>query len=190
MAFGFNTFIEYLEGMGVADVLLPFLLIFTIVYAVLSKTDILGKENENKGINVIIALVLGLSVVIPHVTNSYPAGADVVDMLNVALPQISLIAVAMVMLLILVNIMGNDWTKSSISGWMALVASIAVLTIFGGVAGWWETNWIYNIFGEDAVSLALMLLVFGVIIWFITKEPAKADNSDFLTKIGDFFAGK
>lgn len=191
MAFGFDTFIQYLESMGVADVLLPFLLVFTIVYAVLAKTGILGDAKNNKGVNVIIALVLGLSVVIPHVTDSYPPGADVVDMMNVALPQLSLVAVAFVMLLILVNIYGGDWMGNALSGWMALVSATAVLVVFGGVAGWWDTNWIYEIFGEDAVSLFIMLVVFGLIIWFITREPNNEGKlTDGLKNIGEFFAGK
>ena len=186
----FEIFIQSLESWGVADVLLPFLLIFTVVYAVMQKTEIMGKDKKN--LNIIIALVLGLSVVIPHVTDSYPAGADVVDMINVALPQIGLVAVAFIMLLILVGIYGGEWIGTSLSGWMALISGIAVLVIFGGVAGWWESGWLYNIFGEDAISLFVMLIIFGLIIWFITKEKSEPGKKlvDTLKGIGDFFAGK
>ena len=40
----FDEAIMQLQQMGVLDVLLPFLLVFTIVFAVLQKTKILGTE--------------------------------------------------------------------------------------------------------------------------------------------------
>lgn len=189
MALNFETFIDQLEGLGVVDVLLPFLLVFAIVYAVLMKTKLLGKDNKN--INIIIALILGMSVVIPHVTNSYPPGSDVVDIMNVALPQVSLIAVAFVSLMILLGVFGTEWSGKSISGAVALVSAVAVFLIFGGAAGWWDSYWLYDIFGEEAISLFVMLIIFGIIVWFITKEPSsKGDTSDGFKKWMDVFAGK
>ena len=52
-------FFRLLESYGFTDALLPFLLIFTIVFAVLQKTNILGKDKKN--FNVILALVLALT---------------------------------------------------------------------------------------------------------------------------------
>jgi len=186
--FNFENTIEVLDSWGVTDVLIPFLLIFTIVFAILEKTKIFGENKKN--INIIISLVLGLSVVIPHVTDSYPAGSDVVDMINISLPQVGLVAVAFIMLLILVGIYGNKWIGSALSGWMALISAIAVFVIFGGAAGWWESGWFYDVFGEDAISLFVMLIVFGLIIWFITKESSpSAKITDWLKDVGDFFKG-
>ncbi|MBI2652090.1 hypothetical protein HYX00_01375, partial [Candidatus Woesearchaeota archaeon] len=65
-AFGLEGFIEVLDRWRVADVLLPFLLIFVIVFAILQKTKILGDSKKN--LNVVVAIVVGLLVVIPHVT--------------------------------------------------------------------------------------------------------------------------
>ena len=63
MTYSFTDFVQTLEDMGVSDVLLPFVLIFTIVFGVLQKTDIFGQNKKN--FNAIIALVVALSVVIP-----------------------------------------------------------------------------------------------------------------------------
>ena len=38
--------IQSLNELGLSDVLLPFLLIFTIMFAVLQKTKVLGKDDE------------------------------------------------------------------------------------------------------------------------------------------------
>ena len=42
----FRGVIEFLGDMGVYDVILPFLLVFTIVFAILEKTKILGTAKE------------------------------------------------------------------------------------------------------------------------------------------------
>ena len=100
----FQEVILSLENMGLTDVLLPFLLIFTILFAVLEKAKIFGDDKKN--INVMISLIVGLIVVIPHITGSYPANADIVEIMNRAIPNISVIIVAIIMLLILIGIFG------------------------------------------------------------------------------------
>ena len=64
-----ENFVRALDGWGLTDVMLPFLLIFTLVFAIMQKTKILGEDKKN--FNVIIALVMALLVVIPHITSSY-----------------------------------------------------------------------------------------------------------------------
>ena len=186
-----GRFIEGLESWGIADVLLPFILVFAIVYAILDKTKIFGAEKKN--INMIIALVVGLSVVIPHVVDSYPPGADVVDLINTILPQVSLVIITFVMIMVLVGIFGGEWIGKSISGWMALLSAIIVFVIFGSSVGWWdEWNWFYNFFGDDAVSVVVMLLVFGLIIWYITGEKKSKGEKmiDWVDRAGNFLRGK
>ena len=86
MAFEMQRAIYLLESYGFRDVLLPFFLIFTILYATLSYSRMFG---EKKPVNVMISLIVGLLVVIPHVTNTYPPGMDVVDIINQAIPQVN-----------------------------------------------------------------------------------------------------
>ncbi|MBM3199831.1 hypothetical protein FJZ53_02750, partial [Candidatus Woesearchaeota archaeon] len=53
--------IEFLKEFGFFDVVLPFLLVFTIVFAVLEKTKIFGGGKESKkNINAMIAFVFAL----------------------------------------------------------------------------------------------------------------------------------
>ena len=70
------------------DILLPFLLIFTVIFAILQRSKILGIDRKN--FNVVVALVIGLLVIIPHITGTYPYDRDVVNILNNAIPQISI----------------------------------------------------------------------------------------------------
>lgn len=52
-----GLFLSNLAGAGVFDYVLPFLLVFALVFGILSKTQLFG--NESKGINAVIALALG-----------------------------------------------------------------------------------------------------------------------------------
>ena len=177
-----------LEQYGLTDVLLPFLLIFAVVFAILQKVKIFGKDKKN--INVILSLVIGLLVVIPHVTNSYPPGQDVVEIMNSAIPNISIILIAIVMLLILVGVFGSevDIAGTSLAGWIALASFLVVGYIFGRSAGWFQywPDWLWWLDDPNTQALVVILLVFGVLIWFVTKEPgSRDDKAGAIKKIGD-----
>lgn len=195
MAYGYYTFEDFIYALdyyGVTEVLLPFLLIFTLVFAILQKTKILGDDKKN--FNVVIALVAGLAVVIPHVSNSYPTGTDVVDIINQVLPQVSLVLVGFLMFLILIGIFGAEskWIGASWSGLMALLSLVIIAGIFIAAIfpGWNFSDWIYYYFGSEAISLLIVILIFGLIIWFITKPETGpgAGAENFMDKLENFFA--
>ena len=176
----FVDFIQRLETWGVADVLLPFVLIFTIVFAVMNKTEILGKNKKN--INIMISLVMGLAVVFPHVLGIYPAQSDPVNIINRALPDVSIVLVAIVMLLLLIGLLGGEvkWLGTSISGWIALVCFLIILYIFGRAAGWWSgglPNWLRWLDNPDTQAIIIILLIFGIIVWFITKDERMQEGT-------------
>ncbi len=52
-----GNILAYWEQLGVFTYLLPFLLIFSVVFGILTKTNILGNK---KGLNAVISLVIGL----------------------------------------------------------------------------------------------------------------------------------
>lgn len=177
---GFDSAILTLERLGVTDVLLPFILVFTIVFAVMSKMNILG---ENKKVHVTVALVMGLALVIPHVTNSYPNNSDPVNIINQSLPSVSVIAVAIVCVLILLGVLGlpfptKDNDKSVLASIFWILSFGVVIYIFGSSAGWgWRIpNWLSFLNDSDTQALLVIILVFGLIISYITK-PADAPKN-------------
>ncbi len=183
----FDNIIWTLDNMGITDVILPFMIVFVVVFAALQKSLVLGKDS--KKYNVIVALVLGLSVVIPHVTGMYPPNGDIVEIMNRALPNVSLIAIAFVMIMLLLGIIGGevDFAGKSLGGWAVLVSIVAVIVIFIGSAGFfssmpWWLQWINNAY---TMEIIVSILVFGIIIWFITKEDKPAGKD----KEGKFFEG-
>lgn len=188
-AYNLEGFIEILESWGLSDVLLPLLLIFTILFAVLQKTRILGEQK--KRFNAIVALIIALLVVIPHVLGLYPPGSDIVVIMNQSLPQIAIIVVAVVMVLLLIGLFGGEakWMGSSLSGWIAIIAFLIVIYIFGGAAGWWGGyDWFERVVGSDVIAIIVMLLMFAIIIWFVTKGEGTGEKAESgLIKIGKGF---
>ncbi len=165
--FTFDGFIRSLADWGI-ETLFIFLLIFAIMFAILEKIKIFG---DRRNVNVIVALVIGLLPIIGHVTGVNPAGIDVVEVIKNALPSVSLVVIAVVMLLILIGIFGGEAQFFGMSApfWVALISIIFVVYIFGGAAGWWGGYGVAeSFFGSDAIAIIVMLLIFGIIISFIT----------------------
>ena len=178
----------YLQAYGILDFLLPFILVFTIVYAVMQKTKILG---DKKNFNVIIALVLGLLFVVPHITGSYPIGYDPVQVMNEALPSISLIAVAAIMLLLLMGIFGTDFSKAA-APFIAIISIGFVVYIFGSSLNLWNApSQVFGWWNPELTELLIIILVFALIVWFIVREPSeKSKGGEMLKSMGKLFEKK
>ena len=184
--FRFEEFFISLDRVGFVDVLLPFLLIFTVIFAVLEKSKILGEGKRN--MNTALSIIFALIVVIPHVTGNFPAGYDPIEIINAALPSVSLVVVAVIALLILIGVFFHDRVALGMSapGWVGLFSVIAVVYIFGSSAGWWNQNfidWLDTSFGSDVVAVVIMILIFGIIIAFVTGSGG-GEKEGILSKIG------
>ena len=136
-----------------------------------------------------LSFVFALLVVVPHVTGRFPAGYDPVRIINAALPSISLIVVAVIALMILIGVFAHDRIMLGLTapGWIGLFSIVSVLFIFGSAAGWWNTgvlDWLENIFGSDAVAVIIMILVFGIVIAFVTGGGADHEKTSALQKLG------
>ena len=180
-----------LDNMGLTDILLPFLLIFVIVFAILQKTKVLGEERKN--LNIIVALVVGLLVVIPHATGRFPPNADPVIIINDALPQLSIVLVAVIFLLVLIGAFGQDYVFLGVAmpGWITAFSLVVIIIIFGGAAGWWSGrfgNNLERIFGTEAIAVAIMLLVFGIVIAWITSESKEKEDRALMNRLGVDFS--
>ncbi len=176
VSFDFSRLGDLLTGYGIVDILLPFLLVFTIVYAVLQKTKIVGEGKKN--FNVIISLILGLLFVVPHITGSYPLGYDPVNVLNQSLPSISLVAVAAIMLLLLLGIFSTTFSEVA-APIIAIVAIIFVIYIFGSALNVWTgPSDVFGWWTDETTEILLIILVFGVLVWFITRDDKSSKISD------------
>ncbi len=194
---GLTYALQTLEHWGITDVLIPFILVFTLVFAVMQKTKILGKGKKNY--NVMVALVMALAVVIPHVMGTYPPNGDVVEIINKALPNISLVGVAILMLLLIIGTFGGEvkLAGTGLAGWAVIFSIIAVAAIFLGASGVFghRWSWFRNILNPETEALIIIILVFGIIMWFVTKEDGEdkkktKEGEKFLDSWGKVLGGK
>jgi hypothetical protein len=184
---GLQNVFYRLQEMGFTDIFLPFVLIYTIVFAILQKIELFGKGKSRK-FNSIIALALSIGVIIPHSLNQYPPGTDVVVILNNALPNISLLIIGIVFFLIIIGMFGGSaaWGENLIGGAVSVIALILVAVIFGSAAGWWEPGGALSFLSDpDIQAVILIIAVFWIIISTITKEDEK--DKDAITRMGKFF---
>lgn len=177
----FQDFVMYLQNIGVADVLLPFILVFTIIFAILQKTKILGEKG--KRYNVMIALVIGLAVVIPHALS--PSPYDVVSIMNRAFPSVSIFIVAILALFLLIGMWSSKELKwgSSARGWITLISAIIIIAIFTHAAGWWGggylPDWLYFLNDPGTIAMIVIILVFIIVIMYITGEEEEKKEGGF-----------
>jgi len=178
--------VEFLRDFGLFEVVLPFLLVFTITFAVLEKTKILGTVKvhgtedtiPNKNLNSMVSFVIALLVV---------ATANIVRAINESLPNIILLLVASISFLILIGVFVKDeldFTKEhpTWNKWFIVLMFIGVILIFlnaiyMGIAGeevsvleyaigWTINNWSGTIFGA-----IIILIVVIVAIILVTSTP-------------------
>ncbi len=183
----FDTLAYYFQSYGVMDFLLPFILVFTIIFAVTAKLPLF---KDNKNFRMVIALVLGLVFVVPHITGNYPLGYDPVEVMINALPSISLISVSAIMLLILMGIFGTDFSKKA-APFIALVSMGFVAYVFGAALNLWSGP--YDVFGwwsPEVTELMIILVIFGLIVNFITSDPKDKKPSEFFKNFGELFEKK
>ncbi len=173
-------FLVQLEQFGLLDAVLPFILIFAVIFTVTSRTKVLG---DKKNVHMLVALVISLLVVIPHVMGTYPPGQDVVNIINSALPNVSLVIVIIVAALILMGIFLPNATGVPMGGLLAFLSVGVIIYIFGLSAGWWASGGGFGFLSNpDIQALVVIVLVFAVVIFLITAESP-------MDKIGGFVRG-
>ena len=95
----FREVLEFFERLGIYDVILPFLLVFTLVFAIFERTKVLGtekldgEETSKKNLNAMTSFVIAFLVV---------ASAQMVSIINSALPKIVILLFLGVFFLLLI----------------------------------------------------------------------------------------
>jgi len=161
--------LQILQNWGVIDGLLPFLLLFTLMFAILTKIGVFG----DRKIAAVISGAISALIVIPHMIGGvYPAGFDPINMINQMLPSAGILLVAILLVLMMIGLVGGETNK--ISGWIAWVVTIAIgILLLSIISAIWPSIPIVKYLFADAslVALVIVILVFGLIVWFVTKEP-------------------
>jgi hypothetical protein len=166
MGTDFYDIIASLEDVGFYEVALPFILIFTLVFAILQKIKIFGDKGKN--FNAVISLVMAFLVV--------RTGA-VVEVMNMYLPQVSLIAVIIITVLILVGLIISPeqlGMKGGFGGVAILITVIGAAAAFiasSSPLGIEMPRWVNDLFrGADWTILLSIAAVIIFIAWMTSED--------------------
>ena len=168
--------IEFLKDFGFFDVILPFLLVFAIVFGVLQKTKIFGIA-DTKNIDSMVAFSIAFFVI---------AASNIVQIIQVSIPQVILILIAVISLLMLVGsimtqkestekgILSNGWVKG-----LTGIFFLALIMIFFNSLGWLQPIVDYIMSTSTGVGLGIFLLILTIVtVIYIVGGFSKTPSSE------------
>lgn len=162
------------EAAGIFDFFLPALLIFAVIFGILTSTKVLG---ENRGINIIISAAIALLAIRAPIVSQF---------FTTIFPNFGLGIAIVLIIVILMGLFitqGNfpDFANILMYGGMGVGILIAVITLnqfnwFG--SSWWQENWTTVLF-----ALILVLLIAPLLM----KEKTEGEKQARRDKHGSKF---
>jgi len=181
--------LDFLKDFGFFEVILPFLLVFTLVFAILEKTKLFGEENikgekyPRKNVDAMIAFVIAFFVI---------AASNVVSIIKEAMPKISLVLVILISFMLLAgSFMGDkqfNFEENKIFKWfLILVIFIGILLIFlssirseGSNESWLDLFWNFVTSGFESgpiigtiILIIFLVLIIGYVVGFKSEGGTK-----------------
>lgn len=185
----FRGIIDFFVDLGVYDVILPFILVFSIVFAILEKSKIFGTEKidgevyTKKNINSMTAFVIAFLVI---------ASGQLVSIINKSLGNIVILLLVIISFLILIGSFYREeeavflekgpWRTSfmiaSLIG-VILIFLNAIPTDNGGnwlnysakwISSKWNTSWV------GSIILIILLVIF--MLYIIRENPRHSKKKE------------
>ncbi|MBS3095362.1 hypothetical protein J4231_01660 [Candidatus Woesearchaeota archaeon] len=167
--------IDFLNRFGFFDVVLPFLTVFTIVFAILEKTRILGVDEKKKpkaNINSMVAFTIALFFI---------AIPQVVDAIKTSLPYVGILLIIIVAYMLLVGSYASGEKEFNFEnskfwkGFMGIVIFVGLLVVFLNSFGWLDSVFDYirdNWQNTFIVSVIFTLAIIGTLFWVVREKEA------------------
>jgi hypothetical protein len=171
---------NFLIDLGVFEVILPFLLVFTMVFAFLEKTKIYGTEAyksddgkihevTRKNLNSMTAFVIAFFVI---------ASAQLVALISEVTSKFVLLIVLVFTFTLTIGAFHKQekegfFLKGTWSTIFQIIIFVGIVLIFLNALGWLDAMYYYLIrhWSGEVVATIFMILIFAGLIWFITADP-------------------
>ncbi len=179
MATALGGVVDFLKAFGFFDIVLPFLLIFTITFAVLEKSKIFGADGNGKAnqrVDAMVAFTIALFfVAIPSLVQS----------IQISLPQIMMLLVVLVMFMLLIGSLSSGEHPLAFFGknvddsfkfwriFFYLIIFLGVSAIFLNSFGWLDPLLDYVLTQWDQtliVSLIFLVIIVVTIIYVVSDK--------------------
>ena len=184
----FRAALDFFGQIGIYDVILPFLLVFTLVFAILEKTKVLGFEDKEqkytrKNLNSMVAFVVAFLVV---------GSAKLVGIINTAVSQVFLLILISVLFLVLMGVfVGDKEMKFGMKDrwfiFFSVVMLVGIVLIFLNAItndkgqSWLSLGWNYitqNWNSAVVGAIVLVIIIIGMMYYVIRPyEPKKKEES-------------
>ncbi|MFH1174066.1 MAG: hypothetical protein V1725_02980 [archaeon] len=180
----FRNALDFFVQLGIYDVVLPFLLVFTLVFAFLEKSRVYGteqigdKEYSRKNLNAMTAFVLAFLVV---------ASSQLVAVINKALAH----GVLLLILIFAFMLLAGSFHKQTKEGFFLEKNSVyyklfmgimfvGIILIFLNALGWLELmyNYLISNWSSTAVASIVLVIVMVGVMFYVVKEPAKEEKKE------------
>jgi hypothetical protein len=194
MASVMSDVLGFLERLGLFDVLLPFMLIYVMVFALLERTRVFGFDviNTDKGevkiskqnLNAMFSFAIAFFAIL---------SSQVVQTLHRAIGPVMILLLLIVLFLMLVSVFNKegmfDFTDKKNKGWMIgfiIVILITIILIFmGSIQNDAGLSWLTVFWGfvssqvnTGFIGAIVLLLIMVGIIGFVGGSPKHAVSED------------
>ena len=153
------------------DYVLPFILVFTLIFAILQKTQLLGEDK--KQINSMIGLVVGLILI------SFPFARDIVVQL---MPFLAVSAVILLVFMLLYGfIVGKkdgDVLHKGVKIALGIILGLALVTALLFITGYWDPIYDLMFGGDESSQIWINILLVIVIAGAIASVVASKDKKE------------
>lgn len=151
---------------------LPFLLVFVLIFAILQKTKVLGDGKAQ--IDALIALAVGLILI------GFPTPRDIIVAL---MPWMAVGAAVILVFLILYGFVAGDLSETPtwMKGVFGSLAGLFVLGVVIYVTGLWDifTNWFSGPLGSSELWMSVVMIVIivgAVLLAVLSGKKGKSDS--------------
>jgi len=155
--------IRLLVDIGLVDVILPFVLVFTIVFAVLEQTKVLGEKRRNA--NVVVAVICGFLVL---------ASADLLGAINRISAFLSVVLLTGLLVMMLLGLVGVQSLEKSKPLMYVLFAILFFGTLY--VLGAFELVSRRSLL-DYFLPAVLVFAIFVLLVWSVLRVlPGKTKD--------------
>ena len=178
---------DFFNKLGIYDVVLPFLLTFSIFFAILERTKVLGTEKSEgpaggdvttkKNLNAIVAFCAAFFVI---------ASSKLVTIIHEGLANIVLLLLVVISFMVLIGVFHSEKDEVLLKdGWktmMMVLMFIGVILIFAHAiktddgTPWLEYAYDYIVDNFDSIavsSIILAIITIGLMVWLTKGETQK-----------------